>query len=62
MMLGWECPICHACYAPTVTMCVRDHTPTRYGSGSAQAVWGDATVTINGEKFAVANLEFKETQ
>lgn len=60
MMLGWECPICHNCYAPTVNMCVKDHALPRYLSGSVQVVWGDATVTINGEKFAVANLEFKE--
>jgi len=56
---AWQCPVCKNVLAPTVTSCPFYHGVTRYGSGSTakMPIWGGITININGEEYAVAQVE-----
>ena len=62
--LGWECPRCHRCYAPSITQC--PHCGGNYqGSGVIPPLppyppyivtWGSGSVTTDGTQYVTVNL------
>lgn len=63
--MGWECPRCHRCYAPSVTQCPHcggtswtpnpyPYTPTPYQP--YRVIWGSGSVTTSTDPYITINF------